>query len=324
MKVLQIGLGSMGKRRIRCLNSLGIKNIVGLDNREDRRREVEKLYKIETVSSLDEVSLQDFDFYIISTPPDTHIEYLKLAIAYKKASFVEASVLLEELEEIKNQADFNNVLIAPSCTLRFHPAIKEIKKIVEDKKYGEVTNFTYHSGQYLPDWHPWEKVKDFYVSKRKTGGGREIVPFELTWIHDVFGFPTHIKGLYGHTMDVGAQIDDTYAVTVKFKQGFGAFVVDVVARNAIRKLSLNFERGQLLWSWDKPYLEIYNVDTGLWEKREYKVSDAFHGYNKNIIEDMYIEEVDRFISAAKGEGVFPNSLEDDISVLKLLYKIEEE
>ena len=37
MKFLQIGLGSMGKRRIRCLHALGHRDIVAFDPREDRR-----------------------------------------------------------------------------------------------------------------------------------------------------------------------------------------------------------------------------------------------------------------------------------------------
>ena len=38
MNLLVIGLGSMGKRRIRCLQALEVKNIVGFDTRDDRCR----------------------------------------------------------------------------------------------------------------------------------------------------------------------------------------------------------------------------------------------------------------------------------------------
>ena len=31
-----------------------------------------------------------------------------------------------------------------------------------------MTNFTFHSGQYLPDWHSWENIKDFYEIYTKT------------------------------------------------------------------------------------------------------------------------------------------------------------
>ena len=46
MKVLVIGLGSMGKRRIRNLLKLGYKDIIGFDIRTDRINEVNKKYHI--------------------------------------------------------------------------------------------------------------------------------------------------------------------------------------------------------------------------------------------------------------------------------------
>ena len=48
------------------------------------------------------------------------------------------------------------------------------------------------------------------------------------------------------------------------------------------------------------------------------------GYNKNIIEDMYIEEIKTFIDSVKNKGKFPNSLDEDIKVLKLLETIEKQ
>jgi len=45
-------------------------------------------------------------------------------------------------------------------------------------------------------------------------------------------------------------------------------------------------------------------------------------YNKNITEEMYINEINCFISAVEGENLYPNSLIDDYRVLNLLYSSE--
>ena len=42
LRVLQVGLGSMGKRRIRNLQELGIKDIIGFDPKEERRKEAQR------------------------------------------------------------------------------------------------------------------------------------------------------------------------------------------------------------------------------------------------------------------------------------------
>ena len=46
MKIGVIGLGSMGKRRIRNLIQLGFDDIVGYDLRHDRVEEVQNLYPV--------------------------------------------------------------------------------------------------------------------------------------------------------------------------------------------------------------------------------------------------------------------------------------
>lgn len=321
MKYLVIGLGSMGKRRIRCLQALGYRDIYGYDLREDRLVEAETTYKIKAIRDLKEINLKEVDAFIVSTPPDCHNPYLKLAIDNGKPAFVEASVLSNHVSEI---IAYNNgkSFIAPSCTLRFHPVIKDIKSIVLSGKYGKITNFTYHSGQFLPDWHPWEKVQDFYVSKRETGGGREIVPFELTWLVDTIGWPVDVKGLFGSTLDVGAKVDDTYAFLLDYKTYFGSVIVDVAARYATRNFILNLERAQLLWNWEEGVLKLYEADSKRWITFHQPQGEAAAGYNKNIIEDMYIEEVDAFISGIKSPNRYPNNLDEDLKVLGILNSIE--
>lgn len=324
MKFLVVGLGSMGKRRIRCLKSLNISNedIIGYDIRKDRREAVKNLYNIKTVDHFNADILSEVDAVIISTPPDRHLEYITHAIDNNKPAFVEASVILKGLEEVNRYAREKKVLIAPSCTLIFHPAIKEISKIINEKKYGKITNFSYHSGQYLPDWHPWESIHNFYVSKRETGGAREIVPFELTWMTKTFGYPKDIKGYFKKTYNFGCDIDDTYAIIIEFENFLGTLIVDVVSRKAIRKLNLNFENAYLFWDWESSKIEIYDANEKKINIIEHQGGTSIEGYNKNIIEEMYIEEMNSFINAIQNNIIFPNSLDEDISVLKLLQTVE--
>jgi len=87
-------------------------------------------------------------------------------------------------------------------------------------------------------------------------------------------------------------------------------------------LILNMEKGQLVWRWDEDFVKIYNADSKKWNDYFYKKGQASEGYNKNILEDMYVEEIKSFIAAVEGKEKFPNSLKDDIKILKLLNKIE--
>ncbi len=311
----------MGKRRVRCLQTLGYTDITGFDPREDRRAEAIQKYGIQTVGTLDGLELGHFDAFIISTPPDRHTSYALLAIDHGKPCFVEASVLLDDVREIQRH-NTRSTLVAPSCTLRFHPVIKDITRIIRSERYGKVTNFTYHSGQYLPDWHPWEGVNEFYVGNRATGGGREIVPFELTWIVDTIGWPTAAKGYFEKTIDFGAQIEDSYAFTLRYPDKVGAVIVDVAARYAVRNLVINLETAQIQWRWDDGYFRLYEADTGRWIQYNQPEMQAATGYNKNIGEQMYVDEIRHFIGGFSGTHTYPNTIAEDIRVLELLEQIE--
>ncbi len=323
--IIVIGLGSMGKRRIRNLKALGHTNIVGVDKRVDRREEAGKLYEIETFSELiDALAKQKPAAFVISVPPDAHHIYMKEAVSLNVPAFIEASVVDTDLLEVLKSAQEKNVFLAPSCTLYFHPAIKKIKEILDSKELGVVSNILYHSGQYLPDWHTYEHVRDYYVSNKSTGGGREIVPFELTWITLILGLPRRVVGFYKKTIDIdGApDIDDTYNMLLDYKSMIVNLSVDVVSRYATRRLVINGQKRQLYWNWDDNVIRIYDPERNEWKEITYEILSAQSGYNKNITEQMYIDEMSAFISAFNDHSKYPNSLEHDLKVLTVLYAAE--
>jgi len=322
-KFLVIGLGSMGKRRVRCLLALGYKkeDIYGFDLREDRRQEVSDLYGVNTINDIKSVNFSGIKAIIVSLPPDKHAIGAKIAIDNGKPVFIEASIILDDVLDIKK---YNNgkVYIAPSCTMTYHPIIKDIKNIIHSGKYGKVCNFSYHSGQYLPDWHPWESVKDFYVGQRITGGAREIVPFEFTWIVDMLGFPKEVKGYYRKTIDFGCNIEDSYCCSINYENMVGTMIVDVAARYAVRNLIINLEEAQIQWRWDKKQVELYEAKTNRWVYFDQPAFKSAGGYNENIGEKMYIDELGAFIKGIDDHSLYPNTIEKDIKVLELLESIE--
>lgn len=325
-KFVVVGLGSMGKRRIRCLQKLGFKNIVGFDPREDRREEAKSLYNIDLISDVAEYVVENKPHFIISVPPHLHNIYMKMAVDNSCHFFVEASVLDDDFNEIISTVKNKGLVAAPSCTLLFHPAIKLIKKIVDNNELGKLSNWLYHSGQYLPDWHPYEKVSAYYVSRKDTSGGREIVPFELSWLCRVFDFPISVASTFGKTIEFegGENVDDTYNLLMKYKKGFfGVLTVDVVSRYATRRMMINGQDGQLRWDWENDYVELYTAKSGNWNKISFEKGEAHAGYNPNIVEDMYVNEIKSFLDAVDNNENYPTDLDYDWNVLKTLYKAEE-
>ncbi len=325
-KILVVGLGSMGKRRIRNLMNIGFSHIAGYDTRQDRIDEASRLHAMSIESDPSTaLSAGKYSALIISVPPDAHHIYIDLAMKHNVPYFVEASVVDTGMAEVVERLKSNNLVAAPSATMYFHPAVKKIYELVNSGVLGDITNVSYHSGQYLPDWHTYEPVSDYYVSNPDTGGAREIVPFELTWLTKLFGFPRRVCGVVKKTIEIqGAEhIDDTYNALLDYDKLIINLVVDVVSRYATRKITINGSERQLTWSWDENEIKIFNPQTESFDKHTYELNSAAEGYNKNIAEQMYAEELINFFEAIEGHKPFFNSIEYDHRILKLLYSIEE-
>lgn len=325
MNFLVVGLGSMGKRRIRNLQYLKAGQIAGFDPRADRRAEAGEKYGVRTFADFDE-ALAAFnpEALIISTPPDLHVKYAKLAVAQDRHYFSEASVVDDEMDELIALSQAHpRAVAAPSCTMRYHPSIKTIKRIVEDGEFGKPLLFTYQAGQWLPDWHPWEDYRSFYVSRRETGACREIVPFELSWLTWALGPVQRLTAMRDKLSSLEADIDDAYQVLLKFQSGLiGHLLVDVIARAPVRSLRLCSERGTIEWdATGSKQVRLFRAETQQWEviPEPPRIEEPGYVYAEN----MYIEEMQDFIAACRGEKPWGYGLADDKATLDLLSALEE-
>lgn len=324
MRALVIGLGSMGKRRLRNLRALGVAQLAGVDPRADRRAEAASQYSVPVFRDAEE-ALRDFapDFLVISTPPDRHMDFAFLGYKRRLACFVEASVVdAQRILELHTLTSESGPLIAPSCTMRYFPGPKKIKELLGAGAIGKPINVNYHTGQHLKDWHPWEPIEDYYVSKRATGGCREIVPFELTWLNDIFGEPEPLSCWRARIGDLGVDIDDIYHFWLCYPHGLAASItVEVLSRPAAtRELRVLGSEGQLAYSADDNAVRICRVDSPAWTCHELKRGQAQAGYINP--EEPYIDEMRDFLAAVAGDKPFRNSLLDDYRVLRTLELLE--
>jgi len=326
MKFLVIGLGSMGKRRIRNLITLGNHEVAGFDVRKDRCFEVTEKYGISSFSDI-ESGLKLFrpDALVISTSPEHHMEYAWMGFELGLSCFIEASVVdADKILKLNKMSEESTVLIAPSCTMRYFPGPKKVKELIGQGVIGKPLNVNYQTGQYLPDWHPWEKIEDFYVSERETGAAREIVPFELTWLNDIFGEPEPRACVKAKLTDINVDIDDIYHCLLSYPGGLLANItVEVISRpQATREMRVLGSNGEIIFSADENCVRYCNNINPEWVRFDLGGGTVEAGYIN--AEEPYIDEMRDFINSIsqKNKSIYPNTLLDDYKVLQTLYKLE--
>jgi len=327
MKFLVIGLGSMGKRRVRNLLALGGHEIAGFDIRADRREEAVLKYGITPFADIDAaISAFRPDACIISTSPDQHMLYAFCALEQQLSCFIEASVIdAERILELHRRTANTPVLMAPSCTMRYFPGPRKVKDLIAQGAIGKVLNVNYQTGQYLPDWHPWEQIGEYYVSRRETGGCREIVPFELTWVNDIFGQPEPLALVKAKLTDMDADIDDIYHCLVRYPGGILLnMTVEVISRPvATREMRILGSTGEIVFSADENCVRWIAAGMEAWQRHELGSGTVEAQYINP--EEPYIAEMRDFVEAVEAgdKTHFPNTLLDDYTVLQALNRLEE-
>lgn len=321
LRVCVVGLGSMGKRRVRNFTALGAKEIWGFDLQTARREEAHQKYGIETFAEFEAAAAKKPDVFIISTPPDWHTPYALEAAKRQTPFFTEASVVSKGMQELIDLCKKENTWGVPSCTMRFYPGPKKIKEILNSGQIGKPVSFTYHCGQYLPDWHPWEDYRKFYAGKRETGAAREITPFEMVWLLPLFGKLQAVQCMKGKTGSLDVDIDDVYQMLFRYQENvFGHVQIDALAREAVRDLRILGTEGTLEWRMMTHEVRVFSASTKKWTAFPLQSGTAEAQYVNP--EEPYIAEMKAVAEAVLGKQPFPYTLEEDLAFLHLLEAAE--
>lgn len=319
MNVAVIGLGSMGKRRIRLMQEMyPVFTIVGIDGREDRRAEVAEHFGILCFDQLSNVDCK-LDCVFVCTSPLSHNAIIKEALSRGLHVFTELNLVPDGYDYNIKLAMERNLILFLSSTFFYREEIRYVRERVSGGKW----NYIYHIGQYLPDWHPWESYKEFFLGDKRTNGCREIMAIELPWLTGTFGDVEEIKVFSDKMTDLNIDYNDNFMVQLKHKDGNkGVLVVDVVSPVAVRKLEIYKENEYLTWSGTPESLSEYEK-----ESKEIKpvilseTTEHIEGYRAFVVENAYKNEIREFFDVVlKGKAPL-YGFEQDKKILALIDSI---
>lgn len=323
MNILVIGLGSMGKRRIRLLKKMYQQyHIYGVDLNAQRCAFVKKEYEMETFPTIEEaVSQRKFECAFVCTSPLTHAGIIKTCLENDMNVFTELNLVSDDYVDNINLAKQKNKLLFLSSTMIYRDEMKYLRERIDAKK---CYSYTYHVGQYLPDWHPWENYKDFFVADKKTNACREILAIELPWIVKTFGEIEHIKSVRTKATKLDIDYDDSYMILLQHKSGtVGSLCVDVVSCEPIRSLKIVAENLYLSWDGDEDsFFEKSGSKEELKKISLYDEIDHLEGYNKTIIENEYANELIQFFDELQKKADSIYNFEDDLKTLSIIDEVE--
>ena len=177
-----LGTGVIANEMAVALKKIG-RNIYAVGNRTySKAVDFAKKYGIEKVYDdyNDMFTDSDVDVIYITTPHNTHIEFMKKAIRNGKHILVEKSITLNsrELNEAMELAALHNVVIGEAMTIYHMPVYKKLKEILDSGRLGKVNLITMNFGSFKE-----YNMKNRFFNRNLAGGAMlDIGVYALSFI----------------------------------------------------------------------------------------------------------------------------------------------
>lgn len=318
MRVLQVGGGSMGTRRMRDLHGrtdLGEPVEVRLmDQRADRRATAHTRFGLETFGDLESALEWAPDAMVVSTPPDQHADLVRLAVQQGCHVFSEADIWAAE-PALAETAAAHGTVVAPSATLLFQGVVREVARVVGDE-LGRLHAFGYVLSVDAPSWHPGEG-DEYYARHRATAPAREMTAFELIALQAVVGHATAVSGVVSRRGSLDSDAEDTYTLQYETERGAaGQLAVVMASPQVVRRGWVVGDNGFVAFDLLAGTVERRLPALGVDDVRVIADWSA-------TLETVYHEEISTFVAAARSDqSRWPYSLADSVRVCATLAAAE--
>ena len=311
MKVLIVGLGSIGKRHLTNILSTTNDEIIVYTKRTDLHSSIKKNVKI--FNNLESCISENPEVAFITNETAYHIPIAKKLAKLGLDLFIEKplSNTMKDVKELLQITKRKKLVTLMGCNLRFNRSIEKIKSLIEDKKIGKILSVKVECGTYLPDWHPNENYTKGYAARDDLGGGVVLTCIhELDYLYWFFGEIKEVFSLTGKFSDLKISTSDLSAIIMKFKNNIIAEVhLDYFQKPEVRSCKIIGTKGTIYWDSIDNEVKIYDFKKSKWVSK-LKIKK----YNKN---EMYVKELKHFIQCVNKNEKSINDISQGEYVLRL-------
>jgi predicted dehydrogenase len=313
-----IGCGSIGKRHVRNLRTLGVRDILAYDTQPARRDEAAHL-GVETWDSLAAIWQGRPAVCVITTPTSLHLSLALEAAGRGCHLFIEKPLSnnWRDVEGLLESVRRRQLVTLVGCNMRFHPGLRVVKNLLQDRAVGRVVSARVEVGQYLPDWHPAEDYRTSYSARRDLGGGVVLDAIhEIDYIRWLIGEAAGVTCITGKLSGLEIDTEDTAALLLRFDNGaIGEVHLDYVQRAYSRTCQIIGDEGTIHWDYSEGVVRWYSAHHRRWQ--------IFSNPSDWEPNHMYVEEMKHFRRCLAGEAEPELSVFEAAKVLRIALTAKE-
>jgi predicted dehydrogenase len=302
LKILIIGLGSIGKKHVNAILSLyPLAQIFALRSNSpcDQYLNVINIFDKKDIP-------KDLSFIIISNITSFHEQTINEMIGLNYPLFIEKPVLsnLNNFKQLSDKIHENSIQTYIACNLRFHPALQFIKHYIE-VNHPRINEVNIYSGSYLPDWRPGKDFRKIYSANEEEGGGVHLdLIHEIDYCTWLFGFPVESISMKTNNSSLHISAVDNARYFFKYLDFTAGIVLNYFRKDAKRQIEIITENETIVIDIIKNKVHTSTNNQNLFEN------------DFNILE-TYEHQMKYFIDCIQAKQRTMNDFDYAVEVLKL-------
>jgi predicted dehydrogenase len=291
MKALVVGGGSIGRRHLRNLKTLGVESLGLIETDVSHCQAVTEELSLVGFSRLQDGLAWAPNFVVVATPTHLHAEQTLEIVRAGFPIFVEKPLSHTQvgLAEITQLVESKKIISLVGCNARFHPGPVKVKQLLEEGRLGRILFARVHTGSYLPDWRPNTDYRRNYSARVETGGG-----CVLDCIHEIdlarwyLGEVDSVFCSAGHLSSLEIETEDVAFLLCRHASGaISEIHLDYVQRTYERGCQIVGELGSIFWDFNAGAVRWYDAASKQWT--------TFPQPETWEINQMYVDEMKHFL-----------------------------
>ncbi len=243
MKLIVVGMGSIGQRHARLARELGWNVSVVSQHPTEYRNHASIADALHDVSP---------DAIVIAKPTAEHFQ-----VVSEIESKVAGISILVEKPLFDRTTDFfptkNHYSVA--YNLRFHPVYQRIQELLQGTSvlYAQLT-----VGSYLPSWRPERDYRSSYSAHRSQGGGVVLdLSHEIDCLINWFGEDWKVNSISENTRSLEIDSDDLCMALLRREGGPRVFLhLDYLSRIPFRRGIIQCRDKTILYDFVRPSVQV--------------------------------------------------------------------
>ncbi len=223
------------------------------------------------------------------------------------------------VDDVTALASSLGATVAVGCQLRFHPALVDMKHLLEEEAIGRVITVVAEQGEYLPSYHPYEDYRESYAARSDLGGGVILTQIhELDYLHWIFGVPRSVFAVGGTIGDLEIDVEDSVDALLACGTNESPLAVhvhlDFLQRPSRRTCRVVGEAGTIDVDLLSPSLTWTNTDNEVVARHTYPEFDRAK---------MFVDEMRHFLDAVRDGGPVTVSIAHAAKTLRIAMAIRQ-